>query len=345
MLTHDMKRLTDDIVALHDTRVSFLNTLIHDTSEMLNSFRSDHSKMALDQKKKLEASYRDLKSTVEEFLTETHQKKKQLRDETFRMLEEHEDSRLANARDMKKRLIDFTNQITEEIENLLKSYGEFRTQMASDQKSSLMDFTNQLASDTATLLKNFSNAHSEMAKALREMLETDNHTRKTEVAGFMEELAKAHEEMAKELNGFLTSNETTRKNQFKEMMESISTRLSELRTRTHQVLESSDELMKEFGKDRKGMAEAWSELNKLMKNQRAMGQKKVKKIKEEEMKKQQQDGLKTSVMGIISQSKNSGIKLTQIGKELGRPWQSLIPWITELVDEGAVTKDEKGFYH
>ena len=46
MLTDEMKCLTEDIVALYEARMSFVNTLVNDTAETIGSFRTEHAEMS-----------------------------------------------------------------------------------------------------------------------------------------------------------------------------------------------------------------------------------------------------------------------------------------------------------
>lgn len=345
MLTDEMKRLTEDIVALHDARVNFVETMIKDTAEMLGTFRSDHNQMSKELRAKLETEYADLLAAVDNFMKETHANNQQLREETLNMLADNEATRQADAKVQKENLIQFSNDLVKNTANMLMEFGNAHAEMAEELRSFLNasestrkedfdammnDIQNRIAelkSYTEELLRDASKAHAEMAKELRSMLETLTKERKNEVAQFMDELAKAHEAMAKELDEFLANSESTRKEDFTDMMSSITTRLAELNA-------STNSLLKEYAEDREGMSAAWNALAKTMSARKSMGMEAVKKIEE-----------KDSILAAVSLAKDGGIKLTKIGKNMGKTWQSLIPIANELITEGKLTKDDDGFYH
>ncbi len=345
MLTDEMKRLTEDIVALHDARINFVDTLIKDTSELLGTFRNEHNQMATDLRNKLETEYKELLEAVDRFMKDTHAQNQQLRSDTLGMLEDYETARQADAKIQKDNLIQFSNDLVKNTANMLLDFGNAHAEMADElqnflgssetsRKNEFDEMMNrvknkisELKTYTETMLRDASKAHAKMAQELRDMLKTVTKERKDEVVQFMLGLVDSHSEMAKELNAFLENSEKNRNENFAEMMKDITARLLDLKSSTHGLLN-------EYAEDREGMAAAWTSLNKTMTARRTQGIEAVRKIEE-----------KQAVFNTVSASKNGGIKLTQIGKSMGKQWQSLIPTMNELLSEGKIKKDDDGFYH
>jgi len=356
MLADDMKRIVEDITTSYEETVNFVNNLTSDTSEMIGKFRKDHSEMSKSLRNKLQMDFKNLKTTVGEFISDTHHKNEQLRKETLQILSNHEDIRLSEARALKENLRQFVNQVAGDIENLLINFAKVRKQMASNQKKSLTDFTNQLVKETTDMLKNFSEAHFQMASALKEMLSSDNFSRKVEVAEFMKELAKSHQAMANDLNNFLTGSENDRRSQFTEMMNSITTELKDIKDNVNNILNA-------FKEDRLGMSETWKEMTKKLHSYRSVGVKKVKELEEgkrkriekeraeaerkrleqeeAEIKQRESDELKARILDTVTEE---GMKLTEIGKVVGKAWQGLISIMNELIEDDMITKDDEGLY-
>ncbi len=338
MLADDMKRIAEDVTASYEARLSFVSNLVSDTSEMIGKFREDHSEMSKSLRNKLQMDSKNLKTTVGEFISDTHHKNEQLRKETLQMLSTHEDTRLSEARAVKESLRQFVNQVSEDIENLLTNFAEVRKQMASDQKKSLNDFTNQLVKETTDMLKNFSEAHSQMASALKEMLSSDNFSRKVEVAEFIKDITKSHQAMAKDLNNFLTGSENDRKSQFTEMMNTIKEDISEMSKAWSELVIRMHTLRSIGIEKAKEMEEAEK---RRIERERKEAERKRLEQEEAERKQSELDEVKARILDAIPEE---GIKLSEIGKAIEKPWQGLIPIVSELIKDDMVTKDDEGFY-
>lgn len=234
MLGQDMKRLTEDIIALYDTRASFVNELIRETAGKLETFRSDRSEMSHDLREALQSGLRARRNTVHQFLAESR-----------------------------------------------------------------------------------------------------DH---------MKELAKAHKIMSKELSEFLNSSEATRKDQFAGMMTAIRSQLLVIRSVTQEILDSSRELLESFGKEHQEMAGAWRDMSESLEARRTARVRKARNVEKSKEKEREIEALKQGLLNTISESGEGGIKLAEMGAELERSWQSLIPLVTELVDQGQVVKDNMGYY-
>lgn len=234
MLGQDMKRLTEDILALYDTRASFVNELIRETAGKLETFRSDRSEMSHDLREALQGELRARRNTVHQFLAECR-----------------------------------------------------------------------------------------------------DH---------MKELAKAHESMSKEVNEFLNTSEATRKDQFTGMMTAIRSRLLVIRSVTQEILDSSRELLESFGKDHQEMAEAWRDMSASLKARRTARVSEAREVEKTKEKEREIEALKQVLLKTISDAGEGGMKLTEVGAQLDRSWQSLIPLVTELVEQGQVVKDNIGYY-
>jgi len=361
MLANDMENITKNIMGSYETRINFVKGLVSDTAEMLGKFSKEHTEMSKSLRNKLQMDFKNLQTTVGEFISDKHHQNQQLRKETLQMLSNHEDIRLSEASALKESLRQFVNQVADDIENLLTNFAKVRKQMASDQKKSLNDFTNQLVKETTDMLKNFSEAHSQMASALKEMLSSDNFSRKAEVAEFMKDITKSHQAMAKDLNNFLTGSENDRKSQFTEMMNTIkedisemSKAWSELVMRMHTLRSIGIEKAKEMEEaekrriekecaeaERKQLEQEEAERRRIEK-ERAEAEKK--RLEQEAAERKQRELEETEAM-ILKAVKKNALKLSEIGSELGKAWQGLIPIMTELINDGKLSKDKDGIYH
>lgn len=328
MLTNDMENITKNILDSYETRISFVKGMVSDTAEMLGMFRKEHTEMSASLRTALQSNLKQLKSDVAGFISRAHQEGLQRRQTTFQTL------------------LDFHEKVTKDTKNLLSSFTKLRSESKSEQKESLVNFTNHLVQNTADMLKNFREIHARMASDLNKMLSTATQSRKTEIAAFMKDMAQYHqatkkelETMRKELGEFLSRSEHDRQMHF-------------------------NRIMKVIRDDTKDMHEAWQELSVKMQAFRSLGMEKVKEMEEAERKRIEKERLeaerrrlereaaerkqreldKTKEM-ILNAVKKKASKLTEIGSEIGKAWQGLIPIMSELIEDGKVSKDEDGFYH
>ena len=328
MLANDMENITRNIMDSYETRISFVKGLASDTAEMLKKFHSEHSERSESLHTSLQTNLKHIKTDVANFISGARQERLQRRQETFQTL------------------LDFHEKFTNDTKNLLNNFTKMRLEKRAEQKESLANFTNQLVQHTATMLKNFREIHARMASDLNKMLFSATESRKTEIAAFMDDMAKYHqatkkelETMRKELGEFLSQSEHDRQMQF-------------------------NSIMKVIRDDINDMHAAWKELGIKMQAFRSMGIPKVnemeeaerrriekeraeaerKRLEQEEAEKKQRELEETKAM-ILNAVKKNALKLPEIGNVVGKAWQALIPIMTELINDGKLSKDKDGIYH
>jgi len=335
MLANDMENITKNIMDSYGIRINFVKGLVSDTAEMLGKFSKEHTEMSESLRTSLQTNLKHIKTDVANFISGARQERSNVQKE-----------RLQRRQETFQTLLDFHEKFTTDTKNLLNSFAEMRSEKRAEQKQSLANFTNQLVQHTADMLKNFREIHARMASDLNKMLSSATESRKTEIAAFMDDMAKYHqatkkelETMRKELGEFLSQSEHDRQMQF-------------------------NSIMKVIRDDINDMHAAWKELGIKMQAFRSMGIPKVneieeaerrriekeraeaerKRLEQEEAEKKQRELEETKAM-ILNAVKKNALKLPEIGNVVGKAWQALIPIMTELINDGKLSKDKDGIYH
>ena len=148
----------------------------------------------------------------------------------------------------------------------------------------------------------------------------------------------------------LRSATEARRAAFRQLMEDIGVRLSEVRSDTHNLIErfgredterkgAVGEMVGEFSSDRGQAHQIWTQRLKEKIKPRAV----VRKVKEKPSVEAAPPPNEKKILEVIT-GHPDGIRLIDIGNELGVDWRVLIGPSKSLMDEGRVEKIENMYY-
>lgn len=202
---------------------------------------------------------------------------------------------------------EFVDTVKEEADTALKSFTEDRKEMANQLRSSLADYNKRLKDETNTALEGFTSDREAMAEELRSSLADVVNRLKDETNATLKRFTNHRQEMADELR----------------------------------------ETFQGYREERRAFRE---ELTKGGKAFRTAVTKRIpKEVAEvkEEAKEEVEEGEGTpyfeQVLEVI-QSHLEGIRLADIGDQIGVAWQGLIPTVNRLLDEGKVRKEDQDYF-
>ena len=224
--------------------------------------------------------------------------------------------------------------------------------------------------DVATELRRLDSEHQDMARALKEKLSSDEAIRseavqqfmnsvgsdvamgKSEVATELRRLHSEHQDMARALKEKLSSGETTRREADQQFVNGVRSDVRLSKEATHQ-------LMSELASDHRELQEAWGRLfggiirepapepvveeaaPEPVAEEVVVEEAAPEPVAEEEEKADLSP--KDQIVGVVT-GHPEGIRLVDIGNELGVDWRSLIGSIKPLVDEARVEKIDNLYY-
>jgi len=208
----------------------------------------------------------------------------------------------------------------------------------------LSEETKQLIKDADSAMKDIHNVNQVQAKALRERLSSEEKARLEATQQFMEEVGievsemcsgthnllerfhLEHGEMAKALREKLSSEEKARLEATRQFME-------EVHKTNNQGRDAVREMLDEIGSDLRQAGQIWTKEVKIV-PEAAAKKKEIKKKPAEE---------KEKILEVIARHPE-GVKLIDIGNEMGVDWRTLIGSTKSLVDEDKVEKIDTIYY-
>jgi len=216
----------------------------------------------------------------------------------------------------------------------------------------------QLMKDADNAVKDIHNVNQAQAKALREKLSSQEKARATATQEFMEEIKESigeikvevseirsgthnfterlrmeHGDMAKALREKLSSEEKARAQATQEFMEEVHQFMEEVQQTNNQGRDAVREMLGEIDSDLRQAGQIWRKGVKIA-TEAPAEKEEIKKKPEEE---------KDKVLEVIA-SHPEGVKLINIGNELGVDWRTLIGPTKSLVDEDEVEKIDTMYY-
>ena len=216
----------------------------------------------------------------------------------------------------------------------------------------------QLMKDADNEMKGIHNVNQAQAKTLRGKLSSQEKTRAQATRRFMEEIKKCigeirvevseirsgthnfterlrmeHGDMAKALREKLSSEERARAQATQEFMEEVHQFMEEVQQTTNQGRDAVREMLGEIDSDLQQAGQIWRKKGKIA-TEAPAEKEEIKKKPEEE---------KDKVLEVITRHPE-GVKLIDIGNELGVDWRTLIGPTKSLVDEGEVEKIDTMYY-
>lgn len=245
------------------------------------------------------------------------------------------------------KISDAIQNVVDEIRSSAEARGTAVRALLDESKQLMKDIhsTNtEEAKGTRDMLERFRLEHQNMTKALRESLSSEEKARLEATRQFMEKVGievsemrsgthnllerfhLEHGDMAKALREKLSSEERSREEATRQFME-------EVHKTNNQCRDAVREMLDEIGSDLRQARQIWTKEVKIAPEAAA---------KEEEIKKKPEEE-KEKILEVIARHPE-GIKLIDIGNELGMDWRALIGSVKSLVDEDKVEKIDTMYY-
>ena len=191
----------------------------------------------------------------------------------------------------------------------------------------------QIKKETEETLKNLQDVHKEMSLEQRKNLAKGVENRKEEVNKTLDDFKVAHSQMSKEL-----------KNDLNKFNQEIKSKVSGMLNDFHST---QDKLRAELEK----VSLSWQQTASIMQGKRS-GVKTVPEVLEKKIIKEKLPE-KTKIVEKLSDKEQvlvlikkhlEGLKLTEIGVELGKDWRWYIPTVKELMGENKIRKETNLYY-
>ncbi|MBE3093463.1 MAG: hypothetical protein IMZ52_00400 [Actinobacteria bacterium] len=264
----------------------------------------------------------------------------------------------------------------------LKNFQDNHKKMSLEQRENLSKYQENLEGDVKETLKGFRLSLEKMGSDLREDLAKGTERRKEEVGKTIEDTQKMIDEfkvsriqMSKELREDLTTGVERRKKEVGKILEDAQKMMDDFKVSHRQM---SKELKKNLSKSNQGMKSevkkklndfqtiqdklradlqkaslSWQQTASTLQEKRS-GVKPLpkvagKKIVKKELPKPEQNIIKENLSDkqktlALIKKHPEGIKLTEIGVELGKDWRWYIITIKELMEENKIRKEENLYY-
>jgi len=224
-------------------------------------------------------------------------------------------------------------QLKKETEETLKNFQEVHQKMSLDQREYLSKYKDNLEGEVKETLKGFRFSLEKMGSDLRNDLADGVEKRKEEVSKTLGDFKVSHLQMSKELKENLS-----KFNQ--EIKDEVSSILSDFHS-------TQDKVRAELQK----ASLSWQQTASILQEKRS-GVKPIPRVLE---KKTVKEALpkKAKISEELSDKKQAlrlidghpeGIKLTEIGAQLGKDWRWYIPIVKKLMEENKIRKEENLYY-
>jgi len=224
-------------------------------------------------------------------------------------------------------------QLKKETEETLKNFQDVHKKMSLDQREYLSKYKENLEGEVKETLKGFRLSLEKMGSDLRNDLADGVEKRKEEVSKTLDDFKVSHLQMSKELK------------------ENLSKFNQEIKSEVSKMLDDFDSTQDKVRAELQKASLSWQQTASILQEKRS-GVKPIPKVKE---KKTVGEALpkKAKISEELSDKKQAlklinghpeGIKLTEIGVQLGKDWRWYIPIVKELMEESKIRKEENLYY-
>jgi len=224
--------------------------------------------------------------------------------------------------------------------SLAKIGSDLRKDLAKGAESRKNEVSKTLE-DTQKMVNEFKNSRIQMSKELKEDLAAGVERRKAEVGKSLEDAQKmmndfkvSHRQMSKELKNNLAKSNQGIKSEVSSMLNDFRSVQDKLRADLEKASLSWQQTASTLQEKRGGVKKPIPEVLEKKIIKEALSKKT--KIAEELSDKKQ-------ALRLIKKHPE-GIKLTEIGAELGKDWRWYIPTVKELMEENKIRKEENLYY-
>ena len=191
----------------------------------------------------------------------------------------------------------------------------------------------QIKKETEETLKNLQDVHKEMSLEQRKNLAKGVENRIKEVSKMMEDFKVAHSQMSKELKEDLSKINPELKSKVSGMLKDFHSTQDKLRAELEKVSLSWQQTASAMQEKRSGAKPVPEVLEKkIIKEKLPEKTKIVEKLSDKEQ------------VLVLIKKHPEGLKLTEIGVELGKDWRWYIPTVKELMGENKIRKETNLYY-
>jgi len=236
--------------------------------------------------------------------------------------------------------VERVEELKKETEEVLKNFQNVHKKMSLEQRENLSKYKENLEGEVKEMLKGFRLSLEKIGSDLRKDLAKGVERRKAEVSKTLEDTQKmmnefkvSHSQMSKELKKNLTKSNQRIKSEVSKMLDDFHSTQDKVRADLEKVSLSWQQTASTLQEKRSGVKPIPEVLEKKIIKEKLP---KKTKIVEELSDKEQ-------VLMLIKEHPE-GIKLTEIGAELGKDWRWYIPTVKELIEENKIRKEENLYY-
>jgi len=233
-----------------------------------------------------------------------------------------------------------TEETLKSSRDLLKNFQNVHKKMSLEQREDLSEYKENLEGEVKEMLKGFRLSLEKIGSDLRKDLAKGVERRKAEVSKTLDDAKKmmddfkvSHSQMSKELKKNLTKSNQGIKSEVSRMLNDFRSTQDKLRADLEKASLSWQQTASTLQEKRSGLKSIPEVLEK--KIIKEMLPKKTKIVEELSDKKQAL---------VLIKKHPEGIKLTEIGAELGKDWRWYIPTVKELIEENKIRKEENLYY-
>jgi hypothetical protein len=243
-------------------------------------------------------------------------------------------------------------QLKKETEEVLKSFQDSHKKMSLELRENLSKYKGDIESEVKKMLKGFHTSLERMSSDLKKDLAKDEESRKAKVRKMMGDFEISHRQMSEELNEDLVKYNQGIKSEVSRMLnedlvkynQGIKSEVSRMLSDFHSAQDKVRTDLKELSASWQGLVSTMQEKRSSVKPVPEVPEKKIGKeevpekveIKEEKTEKEQ-------VLMLINRYPE-GIKLAEIGAEMGKDWRWYITITKELIEENKIRKEENLYY-
>jgi len=225
--------------------------------------------------------------------------------------------------------------------DLLKNFQNVHKKMSIEQRENLSKHKENLEGEVKEMLTGFRLSLEKIGSDLRKDLAKGTESRKNEVSKTLEDTQKmmndfkvSHSQMSKELKQNLTKSNQGIKSEVSKMLDGFHSTQDKVRADLQKASLSWQQTVSTLQEKRSGVKKSIPEV---------LEKKTIKETLPQKTKIVEELSDKKQVLVLIKKHPE-GIKLTEIGAELGKDWRWYIPIVKELMEENKIRKEENLYY-
>jgi len=229
--------------------------------------------------------------------------------------------------------VESIKQLKKETEETLKGFRLSLEKMGSDLRKDLADGVEKRKGEVSKTLNELTNSRMQMSKELKEDLADGVEKRKEEVSKTLDDFKVSHLQMSKELKEDLSKFNQEIKSEVSKMLDDFDSTQDKVRAELQKASLSWQQTASILQEKRSGVKPI----------SRVLEKKTVEEALPKKAKISEELSAKKQVVKLLN-GHPEGMKLTEIGAELGKDWRWYIPIVKDLMEENKIRKEENLYY-